>query len=178
MIREEHPRVNVHGLQFFFLPLLIHASLDQRPFHVGMCDQITVFSRSFGFTTTSSQVSPPSLVRHHVRSVDVVFLLSSDKKISALVVGGLVVLLLDQPVLNDRGGGAGGNGLLTLDLDGHGLVLLQAAGEVGLLGRLGGLGGGEGLDLADGVGLLDGSGLVGLELLQVQLLDEVGCDDG
>jgi hypothetical protein len=55
------------------------------------------------------------------------------------------------------------------------LVLLEAAGEVGLLGGLRGGGGAEGLDLADGVGVLDGGGLVGLELLEVELLDEVGC---
>lgn len=69
----------------------------------------------------------------------------------------------------------GSGGVLALDLDGHALVLLQASGEVRLLGGLGGGGDGEGLDLALGVGLLDGGGLVGLELLEVELLDEVGC---
>lgn len=92
---------------------------------------------------------------------------------------GLLLLLLDEPVLDDGGGlGAGGTGLLALDLDGHALVLLEAAGEVGLLGGLGGLGQAEGGDVALGVGLLDGGGLVGLELLEVELLDEVGCGGG
>lgn len=88
---------------------------------------------------------------------------------------GLLLLLGLEPVrqLGDAGGSLGG-GVLTLDLNGHGLVRLEAVGEVGLLGGGGGLGHGEDLDLALGVGLLDGGGLVGLELLEVQLLDEVG----
>lgn len=88
----------------------------------------------------------------------------------------LLVLLLNQPVLEDRGGhGGAGNGLLALDLDRHLLVLLQARGKVGLLGRLGRLGQVEDGDLADGVRVLDGGRLVGLELLEVELLDEIGC---
>lgn len=88
----------------------------------------------------------------------------------------ILVLLLDQPVLN-RGGGslAVGRDLLALDLDGHRLVLLQAAGQVGLLGRRRGGGQAEGGNLALGVLGLDGGDLVGLELLQVELLDKVGC---
>lgn len=88
---------------------------------------------------------------------------------------GLLLLLGLEPV-GKGGGGAGGlrGDILALNLDGHALVLLEVASEVGLLGGLGGLGDGKGLDLADGVGLLDGGNLVGLELLEVQLLDEVG----
>lgn len=93
---------------------------------------------------------------------------------AALVALGLLLLGL-EPVLEGGGGVASlGGGVLALDLDGHALILLQVAGEVGLLGGGGGLGHGKGLDLALGVGLLDGGDLVGLELLQVQLLDEVG----
>lgn len=94
----------------------------------------------------------------------------------------LSLLLIDlclEPV--GQGGASGGvdrSGVLALDLDGHALVLLQVVGEVGLLGRLGGLGGDEGLDLADRVGVLDGRDLVGLELLQVKLLNEVGWGNG
>lgn len=87
----------------------------------------------------------------------------------------LLVLLNHEPVVLDGLAVGGSGGVLALDLDSHALVLLQAGGEVGLLGRLGGGGDGEGLDLALGVGLLNGGGLVGLELLEVELLDEVGC---
>ena len=87
---------------------------------------------------------------------------------------GLLLLLLDEPVLDD-GRLAGGSSLLSLNLDSHGLVLVQARGQVSLLGRLGGLGQGKGGDLADRVGLLDRRRLVGLKLLEVELLNEVGC---
>jgi hypothetical protein len=83
---------------------------------------------------------------------------------SNLVVN-LVLLLGLEPVGNDGGAGGGSDGVLALNLDGHALVLLQAAGEVGLLRGGGGAGEAEGLDLALGVGGLDGRGLVGLELL-------------
>lgn len=88
----------------------------------------------------------------------------------------LDLLFLGLEPVGKSGGGAGSllGGVLSLNLDGHALVLLEVAGEVGLLGRLGGLGLGKGLDLADRVGLLDGGHLVGLELLEVQLLDKVG----
>lgn len=88
----------------------------------------------------------------------------------------LGLLLLGLEPVGKGGGGAGGllGDVLALNLDGHALVLLEVAGEVGLLGGLGGLGDGKGLDLADRVRLLDGGDLVGLELLQVQLLDKVG----
>ena len=85
----------------------------------------------------------------------------------------LLLLLFDEPVLNGGGGLAGIGPLLALDLDGHALVLLEVGGQVGLLGRLGGLGLAEGGHLADGVRVLDGGGLVGLELPQVELLDEI-----
>ena len=89
---------------------------------------------------------------------------------------GLTVLGL-EPV-GQLGGLGGGGGVLALDLNGHALVLLEAAGEVGLLGGHGGLWRGENLDLALGVAGLDGGSLVGLELLQVELLDEVGWGRG
>jgi hypothetical protein len=92
-----------------------------------------------------------------------------------LVVVVILLLLLDEPVLDDGGRLAGISAILTLNLDGHVLVFLQAGGKVGLLGRLGGFRKGEGGDLADGIGVLNGGGLVGLELLEVELLDEVGC---
>ena len=90
------------------------------------------------------------------------------------MVSTLLLLLLNEPVLNNGSGGRGIGTLLSLNLNGHVFVLLQAGGEIGLLGRLGGLGEGEGGDLADGVRVLDGGGLVGLELLEVKLLNEVG----
>lgn len=86
-----------------------------------------------------------------------------------LLLGGL------EPVGKGGGGARGQLGsILALNLDGHALVLLEVAGEVRLLGGLGGLGHGKGLNLAGGVGLLEGGDLVGLELLEVQLLDKVG----
>lgn len=91
-----------------------------------------------------------------------------------LVVGFLLFLGL-EPVgqLSNTGGGLSGS-ILALDLNGHGLIGLEAVGQVGLLGRSRSLGHGENLDLALGVGLLDGGDLVGLELLEVELLDKVG----
>lgn len=89
----------------------------------------------------------------------------------------LLLILLNEPVLNDGGGLAGGGGLLALDLDGHVLVLLQRGSEVGLLGGLGGLGLVEGQDLALGVVGLECWCLVGLEFFQVEFLDEVGCEE-
>jgi hypothetical protein len=88
----------------------------------------------------------------------------------------LLVFLSLEPVGNLGGTGSLGGGVLALDLNGHALVLLQVAGKVGLLGGRGGLGDAEGLDVALGIGLLDGGDLVGLELLEVKLLDEVGCE--
>lgn len=94
-----------------------------------------------------------------------------------VAVGVLLLVLLDQPVLDGGGGLAGTGGLLSLDLDGHVLVLLQRGGEVGLLGGLGRLWLVEGQDLALGVVGLECWCLVGLEFFQVKLLDEVGCEE-
>lgn len=91
-----------------------------------------------------------------------------------------LLFIFDEPVL-DRGRGlAGRRALLPLDLDRHVLVLLQARGQVRLLGRLGRLGQREGGDLPNRVGLLDRRRLVRLEFLEIELLDEVGCwrEDG
>lgn len=76
------------------------------------------------------------------------------------------------PVLNRGSTTLGG---LTLDLDLLGLVCAELAGNVGLLGRSRSLGERELLDLALGVGSLDGRRLVGLELAEVEVLDEIGC---
>lgn len=92
--------------------------------------------------------------------------------------GSLVFLLGLEPV--GEGGGttlAGLGGILAFNLDGHVLVLLQVAGEVRLFGGGGGLGHGEGLDVAISVGLLDGGGLISPDLLQVEILDEVGYEE-
>lgn len=78
------------------------------------------------------------------------------------------------PVLN----GGTGLGRLTLNLNLLGLVCAELAGNVGLLGGSGSLGKGELLDLTFGVGGLDGGRLVGLELAEVEVLDEVGCAEG
>lgn len=88
----------------------------------------------------------------------------------------VILLLVNQPVLSDGGGLAGVGTLLALDLDGHALVLLQGGGKVGLLGGQGGLRLLELKDVALGVVGLECWCLVGLELFQVKLLDEVGCD--
>lgn len=87
---------------------------------------------------------------------------------------GLILLKdgLVEPVLD----GSGLAGLsLTLNLGDLRLVCGKLAGNVGLLGGLGCLGDGESVDVALRVGRLDGGGLVGLELLEVQVLDKVGC---
>lgn len=87
----------------------------------------------------------------------------------------VLVLLLDQPILDSGGRLVGVNALLTFDLDGHALVLLERRGQVGFLGRLGCLGLVECEDLALCVRVLDGWCLVGLEFFQVEFLNEVGC---
>lgn len=86
----------------------------------------------------------------------------------------LLILLSLEPVGNLGGAGRLSGGVLTLDLNGHALVLLQVASEVGLLGGSGGLGDAESLDVALGIGLLDDGDLVGLELLKVKLLNKIG----
>lgn len=115
-------------------------------------------------------------IRHQLGLEDPLALCVWCRHMTNLVaVGVLLLVLLDEPVLDSGGGGTAGTGiLLTLDLDGHALVLLERGGEVSLLGRLGGLGLLEGEDLALGVGVLDGWYLVGLELLQVEFLNEIG----
>lgn len=85
----------------------------------------------------------------------------------------LVFLLLNEPVLLNRGGLTAGG--LTLNLNLLALVGLQLVGEVGLFGRLGSLGDGKFLDVGLGVTGLDGGGLVGLQLAEVELLDRVRC---
>lgn len=76
----------------------------------------------------------------------------ADGKGMGLVVGASRLLfLIDQPVLDDGGRGGGRGALVALNLDDGVLVLLQAAGQVGFLGRLGGLGGGEGMYLTLGI---------------------------
>lgn len=95
-------------------------------------------------------------------------------KKNALVVS-LILLLSLKPVGNLGGTGLG-RAVLALNLNGHALVLLQVAGEVGLLGGGRCLGDVECLNVALSIGLLDGGDLVGLELLQIKLLDEVGCE--
>ncbi|KAF3072119.1 hypothetical protein CFAM422_005860 [Trichoderma lentiforme] len=106
---------------------------------------------------------------------DFLSLFSFKSAVFGPLVVGLLLLLGLEPVrqLSNTSGGLGGS-ILTLDLNGHGLVGLEVVGQVSLLGRGRGLGHGEDLDLALSIGLLDGGGLVGLELLEVELLDEVG----
>lgn len=76
------------------------------------------------------------------------------------------------PVLD---GGSTGLSGLTLNLDLLGLVCAELAGNVGLLGGSRGLRKRELLDLTLGVRGLDGRRLVGLELAEVEVLDEIGC---
>jgi hypothetical protein len=82
------------------------------------------------------------------------------------------LLFLLKPVLLWHGGAALGG--LTLHLDGLALVRLQVLGDVGLLGRRRGLGEGERLYVALGVVGLEWRRLVGLELLEVHVLHQVG----
>lgn len=86
-----------------------------------------------------------------------------------------LILLLGLKPVGNLGGTRLGRAVLTLNLNGHALVLLQVAGEVGLLWRGRCLGEVECLDVALSIGLLDGGDLVGLELLEIKLLDKVGC---
>jgi len=89
-----------------------------------------------------------------------------------LVVGSLLLRLL-EPILLGRGGGASAG--LTLNLDSRVLVCLQLLGDVGLLRGHWWRWRGELLDDALGVGGLDGCRLVGLELLEVEVLDDIRC---
>jgi hypothetical protein len=95
------------------------------------------------------------------------------------LVSGVALLLLNgllKPVLLNRC--CAGLARLALNLGHLALVGLKLAGNVGLLGRWGSLGEGELLNVTLGVGGLDGGCLVGLELLEVHVLDEVGCGYG
>jgi hypothetical protein len=85
--------------------------------------------------------------------------------------GGLLLVLL-EPVLLDGSGLASGG--LALDLNLLALVGGELTSEVGLLGGGRGLGESELLDVLVGVTGLDGGGLVGLELLEVEVLDRIG----
>jgi len=108
-------------------------------------------------------------IKAHFQS-DVVHWSATRKR---LVVG---LLLLEnglvKPVL--LGGGLATLSGLTLDLGDLALVCGKFAGNVGLLGRCGCLGDGEGVDVTLGIGRLNGGDLVGLELAQVQVLNQVG----
>ena len=127
--------------------------------------------RTFSFHAAKLSVVPPPLLFAYPPPPPSVSSFSHVNLVCLLLLLGL------EPVGRRGGGGLGAvGGVLALDLHGHALVLLQVAGEVGLLGRVRGLGEGEGLDLALGVRFLDGWDLVGLELLEVEILDEVGCE--
>jgi hypothetical protein len=89
-------------------------------------------------------------------------------------VSAVALLLLNgllEPVLLD--GGAAGLGL-ALNLGHLALVGLELAGNVGLLGRGGSGGDAELLHVALGVRGLDGGRFVGFQLLEVEVLDDVG----
>lgn len=88
-----------------------------------------------------------------------------------LVMGNLL-LLLNEPVLLGWSSGAGLS--LSLNLDGRILVCLQLLGDIGLLWRSWCLWWGELLNAALSIGSLDGGWLVGLELLEVKVLNDVG----
>ena len=90
-----------------------------------------------------------------------------------LVLG--LFLFLNKPVLLDSGLVAGSS--LALNVHGHALVLLDAAGEVGLFGRLGGGRDLEFENLALGVGGLDSRALVASDFREVEVLDEVGWEE-
>jgi hypothetical protein len=78
--------------------------------------------------------------------------------------------LLEPVLLHGRRAGLG----LALDLGHLALVGLELAGNVGLLGGGGRGGDAELLHVALGVGGLDGGRFVGFQLLEVEVLDDVG----
>ena len=82
--------------------------------------------------------------------------------------------LLEPVLLHGRRAGLS----LALDLGHLALVGLELAGDVGLLGGWGSGGDAELLHLALGVRGLDGGRFVGFQLLEVQVLDDVGWMDG
>lgn len=89
-----------------------------------------------------------------------------------LVVSSLLLRFLLEPALLNRSSLTGSG--LALDFDILALVGLQFIGKVGLLGGLGRSRNRELLDVGLSVAGLDRGGLVGLELFQVELLNEVG----
>lgn len=91
-----------------------------------------------------------------------------------LVVGDLLLWLLEPILLGDSSGTSLG---LSLDLNGGILVCLQLLGDISLLWGSWWLRWVELEDGALGVGGLDGGWLVGLELLEVKVLDEIGYDN-
>jgi hypothetical protein len=87
-----------------------------------------------------------------------------------------LLVFLHKPIFHSRRLGPRRRSvILALHLDRHALVLLQARGQVRLLGRLGWLRFRERLHMLRRVRFLDRYRLVCLELLQVQLLDKVRC---
>jgi hypothetical protein len=113
--------------------------------------------------------SPPSPTpRLHI------LLLHINMLCSRSLVSAVALLLLDgllEPVLlHGRRAGLG----LALDLGHLALVGLELAGNVGLLGGRGSGGDAELLHVALGVGGLEGGRFVGFQLLEVQVLDDVG----
>lgn len=70
--------------------------------------------------------------------------------------------------------GSAGLGL-ALDLDAAGLVRLQLAGDIGLLGRPGRRGRGPLLYVSLGIAGLDRGRLVGFEFFDVEILDQIRC---
>lgn len=85
-----------------------------------------------------------------------------------------LLLLSLKPVRNNSRSLRSLCGILALNFNSHALVFLEVASQISLLGGLGSLGQGEGLNLAVRVRGLDNGSLIGLELLKVKLLDEVG----
>lgn len=88
--------------------------------------------------------------------------------------GGDRLVLLDEPVLLGQDLAVLGGGLST-NVGLLGLVGVELARDVGLLGGLGGSGDGELLDVGIGVASLDLGNLVVLELAEVEVLDQIGC---
>lgn len=79
-----------------------------------------------------------------------------------LVSSVLLGLLGLEPVFDGGGTGSASGGISALNLDSHALILLEAAGEISLLGGQGGLGDVEDLNVGIGIALLDDGSLVGL----------------
>ena len=91
--------------------------------------------------------------------------------------GGDRLVLLNEPVLLGQDLAVLGGGLST-NVGLLGLVGVELARDVGLLGGWGSGGDAELLHLALGVRGLDGGRFVGFQLLEVQVLDDVGWMDG